>query len=342
MKKIITTILAAICIAAFAVGFTACGQKNVDNGDAVKLSLYMPDGAPALAVAKLMYEDKTIENVKPEYSVVAAETIQTYVTGENSKADLAILPVNAASKLLGNGENYKMLGTVTHGNLFLLSSKYDTQITTSNIIDLKGKTVGVVNLANVPGLTFKLILKDNGIEYNETAAFEEGVYLKAIDATAVGTLSDVDYYVVSEPAASTRAGAIKALNIVGNLQTLYGGDNGYPQAVLVAKNSVIDENAQFIQSFIAEVEANEQWLSSSETTGEMLFDTVKNHLPDGSTPSMNANQLNNKTILANCAIKFTAAALCKEEVNAFISKLIGVNANAAAQVSDSFFYTSTK
>ena len=60
-----------------------------------------------------------------------------------------------------------MLGTVTHGNLYILSAKSDKSITKDNIAELKGKTVGVVNLAAVPGLTFKLILNKYGIEYSD-------------------------------------------------------------------------------------------------------------------------------------------------------------------------------
>lgn len=333
MKKFLSTLAAVLCAAALAVGFTACGQTD-DNAE---LSVYVPDGAPALAVAQLMYEDKTMQNVKTEYNVVAAETIQTYVTGQTPKADLAVLPVNAASKLLGSGETYQMLGVVTHGNLFVLSAKTTEELTADTLGSLKGKTVGVVNLANVPGLTFKLILKDNGIAYNDEEVREDEVYLKAIDGTAVGALTDVDYYVAPEPAASTKANAMPTLNIVGSLQTLYGGDNGYPQAVLVAKTTVISRYPAYVNDFMDAVRDNATWLQSSAATGQLLYDTIAAHLP-GSEPSMNANQLNNKTILSNCAVNFVKAADCKEEVNAFLAKLIGVNPNMASAVSDSFYY----
>ena len=132
-----------------------------------KVKVYAPDGAPALALAKLMTEETAFgDSVEAEYNVVDASTIQTYVTGANPAADICVLPVNLAVKLLGSGEKYKLLGTLTHGNLYILS-KDGTPITRENISSLKGKTVGVVNLASVPGLTFKLILKNSGVEYTE-------------------------------------------------------------------------------------------------------------------------------------------------------------------------------
>lgn len=132
-----------------------------------KVKVYAPDGAPALGLAKLMAEDISFgEKVEMQYSIVDASLIQTFVAGANPAADICVLPVNLAVKLLGTGERYKLLGTLTHGNLYLLS-KDGTKITSENLSDLKGKTVGVINLAAVPGLTFKLILKNNGIDYAE-------------------------------------------------------------------------------------------------------------------------------------------------------------------------------
>ena len=336
MKKFLTSILAALTAAVLALGFTACAPQEESS----KFSVYMPDGAPALSMAQLMYEKNTIANCELEYNVVAADTIQGYVTGESPKADLCVIPVNLASKLLGNGENYKMLGTVTHGNLYILSAKTTEQLATSNLSTLKGKTVGVVNLANVPGLTFKIVLNDNKIAYNESGVAEDSVYLKAIDPTAVGTLSDVDYYVAPEPAASTKVNNNNlSLNFVGDLQELYGGENGYPQAVLVAKNDVISFNGgRFLQSFIQAVEGSAQWIMKTEVTGEMLYDTIVAHLPTGTTPSINANQLNNKTILSNCAISFVKATDCKQEVDSILSKFIAVKAGSASTVSQSFYY----
>lgn len=144
-------------------------ENNVPAvGNGGEISVYAPDGAPALALARLMAENLPVNGATTRYGIVDASTIQTFVTGASPKADICILPVNLAVKLLGNGEKYKMLATVTHGNLFILSNG-KPQITGDSIGSLKGKTVGVVNLAQVPGLTFKTILKDKGIKYKEPA-----------------------------------------------------------------------------------------------------------------------------------------------------------------------------
>lgn len=143
--------------------------ENVGNGGERydgKISVYAPDGAPALGLAKLMSADEVLNCTDIEYNVVNATTIQTFVTGAAPQADVCVLPVNLAVKLLGSAEKYKLIGTLTHGNLYMVSVGGE-EITKQNLSSLRGKTVGVVNLAQVPGLTFKSILNDNGIGFKE-------------------------------------------------------------------------------------------------------------------------------------------------------------------------------
>ncbi len=130
--------------------------------DTVKV--FAPDGAPALGIAKLLHNDSNEDNVT--YQIVPADSIASKVNGTSPEADICVLPVNLASKVLGSGANYKMLGTLTNGNLYMLS-KNGNAITKTNIASLKGKTVGIINLANVPGLMFKIILQKNNVNFTE-------------------------------------------------------------------------------------------------------------------------------------------------------------------------------
>lgn len=341
MKKFFVTLVCAVLAALTVVGFTACnGVKN----DPETVSVYMPDGAPALAFAESMSKSENDDGMKFEYHVVNAATIQTYVTGANPAADVCVLPVNAACMLLGSGENYKMLGTVTHGNLYMLKKANGEEITLDNLDTLVGKTVGVVNLAAIPGLTFKLILNDNNIEYNvvdnggDTAA--DKVNLMAVDP-ATGVIpsnASCDYFVVPEPAATTKVKATNgALSFAGDLQSLYGEENGYPQAVLVAKNSLIESHPEIIADLKQAATSNSAWLLDENTSAEMIVNAVTSHLTDGMAPTFTANNLN-KQVIEHCAIKFVSSADCKEEVKSFINKLIAVQSSASAVPSDTFFY----
>lgn len=144
MKHPVSLALGAVFLGAAALGLAACKQ---DADTDKTYSVYAPDGAPALALVNAI-EDKA---EKFEYHVVDSSTIQTYVTGEEPAADFCILPLNAASKVLGTGTTYQMLGTVTNGNLFFLSAEDNEDLTKDNLSTLVGKSVGVVQLPNVPG-----------------------------------------------------------------------------------------------------------------------------------------------------------------------------------------------
>ena len=131
-----------------------------------EVTVYMPDGAPALALAKMMSEDTEEDGIT--YKVVDPTLISTVVKyeDESKNADLCVMPVTAASKLLGKGDRYKMVGVVTHGNLFLIS-KDGEALSADNLASLQGKTIGVLKINEVPGLTLKAVLNKYNIPYEE-------------------------------------------------------------------------------------------------------------------------------------------------------------------------------
>ena len=335
MKKFLATAL-ALTIGAAACVFTACAGENDDG----TYTVYAPDGAPALALANAVNEDDD----RYDFRIVASNAITAQVQGEEPAADFCILPVNVAAKLLGKGETYQMLGTVTNGNMYLLTTGDNPGITTDNLSTLVGKTVGVVQLNNVPGLTFQAVLSRNDIDYqilgNDVEAASDKVNLQAFaDASTVTPASGCDYYLCPEPAATGKingtASSANPFKLAGSLQTLYDGENGYPQAVLVAKTSVIEEAKSVVDTFITYMEGSADFLASASAADVVAL--LEDCYTEGMTPSLNANNLN-ATVIANCSVYFTAAQDCKSRVNAFLAELIDLNAEFTSAVSDSFYY----
>lgn len=335
MKKFLATAI-ALTIGAAACVFTACAGENDDG----TYTVYAPDGAPALALANAVNEDDD----RYDFRIVASNAITAQVQGEEPAADFCILPVNVAAKLLGKGEVYQMLGTVTNGNMYLLTTGGNPEITTDNLSTLVGKTVGVVQLNNVPGLTFQAVLSRNDIDYqilgNDVEAASDKVNLQAFaDASTVTPASGCDYYLCPEPAATGKingtASSANPFKLAGSLQTLYDGENGYPQAVLVAKTSVIEEAKSVVDTFITYMEGSADFLASASAADVVAL--LEDCYTEGMTPSLNANNLN-ATVIANCSVYFTAAQDCKSRVNAFLAELIDLNAEFTSAVSDSFYY----
>ena len=327
---------AAVVLALGAFG-AGCGKEK----KAGEIYVYMPDGAPALALAGMMASDTETDGVS--YRVVDPTLIKTKVTAKDmdDNADLCVLPLTAATKLLGSAEKYQMLGAVTHGNLYMIA-KDGVQYTAENLSSLVGKTVGVIQLAEVPGLVFKTVLQKNGVEYNDLtgggAASDTAVNLRAITGPQeVGVATDVDCFVLAEPAVTAQSA--KGFSIVGDLQALYGGENGYPQAVLVAKNSVIEDKADWLDSFVQSLAVSTAWLQTAD--GASIVSAVSAHLEDGyATTSLKAPMLKAE-VLGRCGIWFERALDCGDDATAFLTAAKAVNAQQATLPEAAFYCSRT-
>lgn len=193
--------------------FYTPAEAQADEVAPEKISIASPDGAPALALVETIAKtsaDSDFQNA--DIKIVNAGSIVTYVTNsdENKNSDFCIMPVNAAAKLLGSGEKYVMLGTVTHGNLFIVSNDAEAQYTNKEQLQtLIGKTVGVIQIANVPGMVIKMILNKYEIPFTELNSGEtpaaDKVNLAGItDAAQVTPDGDYSAYVIAEPLVSLR------------------------------------------------------------------------------------------------------------------------------------------
>lgn len=306
--------------------FVGCSKPTPSTVD-----VYLPDGAPALALAYAMAEDTEEDGVN--YRIVAAETIAAYVSGKNEEtnADVCVLPVNLAAKLLGGGERYQLLGVVTHGNLFLLGE--GERIGKDNAEMLKGKTVGVVQLANVPGLVTKAALLNLGLSYQQlgdgVSLSKEKVNLKAVQPLADLKTLGVDYLVAGSPVAE-RLG----LPFAGSLQELYGEKNGYPQAVLVAKNGLIEEKGEWLKTFLERIKVGADWLKTAES--ETVYNAYSSRLSEGLTPAFSASVLTKQTI-ENANVYFTSAQESKAEILEFLGRIKEAGAGEFA-LDETFFY----
>ena len=334
MKRFLTIVLGLI-MALSIVCFSACSG----NGDNKGLTLYAPDGAPALSIARLINDKNIIKNL--DVKIIDAKEITSKVSGENPVADVCILPVNIASKVLGNANTYQMLGVVTNGNLFIMKKGAGDNVTTSNINTLVGKTVGVIQIAGVPGVTFKAILKSNNLEWTEGNQAVDSTKVNLVGlsgGTEVKPTSSCDYFVVPEPAATTKQNATSgALTIVGSLQQLYGeNENGYPQAVIVAKKSVISSNYNMVKQIVNSFSDNVNWLKDENTSKETIVNAVISGFEKEMNATFSAQNLND-AVIDNCAIRFTDGILAKSSVLAYLSKINEVTNNSFGTPVDDFF-----
>lgn len=163
------------------------------------VKVFMPDGATALALSPLMSKKTEIGGADIKYTVVPSSLIaQKVTTGE---ADLAVVPSNLAAKLYNKNGKYKLVATLTHGNLYIVGGDMQGAET------FAGKTVGVIGEGQVPDLVFRYILKRKGIAYVRSDSAAEGkvavrYYADGGAIIQALKLGQIDFGLLAEPAAS--------------------------------------------------------------------------------------------------------------------------------------------
>ena len=115
MKRALTVILSVMMLAFGAVAFAACGDGNEenDNGGNTSVEVYLPDGTPALAMAKAMTEGVDIEGYDVNFHIIAAGNIGTVFTATD--ANLAIMPTIGAATNFTKGTEIQLVSTNVFG-----------------------------------------------------------------------------------------------------------------------------------------------------------------------------------------------------------------------------------
>ena len=135
-------------------------QATAQGEGSGELQLFVPDGAPALAVAKLIAEKGTltVAGYTVKVNIVPANQIATHMA--KGDGDIVIMPANGGVNLVATkGAEYKFLCSNTRGILYMIGM---TEGTVSPE-DLAGKTVGCIGQGAVPQYAFEKILSANGL-----------------------------------------------------------------------------------------------------------------------------------------------------------------------------------
>lgn len=269
MKKKLTAVMLLVALVLSIGLLTACNKDdNKGNGNDVTLTFAAPEGTPALAIARLITDNKSISGKNVNYKIVNPSNIAKEM--QAGLSDLVIMPVNAGATLINKGADYKLVSVAVDGSLYLVGKNIDEAAKTLTIDDIKGKKIACIGQQGVPGLVFRYILKENNINIvddvknlNDTSVYVQyaGDGLQA--KTAVENKS-VDYAVVGEPAATTFK--IKfGFNAQMDLQAEYkkvSGKDTYPQAGIFVKSSLASDTA-FMDALFAALKASKEWVKNN-------------------------------------------------------------------------------
>lgn len=325
MKKFISLVCAAVTSCALVLPLNGCGSD--DN----TVHVYMPDGAPAIALAALM--DSGYKGF--DFTVVPSEEIGGVVS--NGTADMAIMPIDAAAKLYIGKVDIVMLSVNTHGNLYMVGR--DENVTLN---DLKGQRLGVIGQGSVPDNTLRMLLNSARLEYQTSETAVSGKvalsYAAAPNLIQKYKNGQLDYILLGEPAVTNAVKATSgkiAMDMREQWFMAFGGE--FPQACLVAKGSLIDDRKSDVNKFLAAVKASDGW---AELNPEKALKAIENNMKKGNETTLKAL---NADIIKRCNIKTVSAEDSREVCNTYFEKLHTLRADlldkpVLPQVPDFDFY----
>lgn len=234
-----------------------CGvNKDVTIDEVKEINFVVPDGLPAISIAKMIKEEPEFQkgyNVNYNIEKVP-DNIATSIM--KSEADIAIVPSNIPAISYNKNGDYKIAGTVGWGSFYIVSTD-----NSQSIDDLKGKEIYNIGKGLTPDIITKAILKNNNIDPDKDVNLS---YVGGVTEIAPVILSGkANYAVLPEPALSTVLSKKDNLNILLDLNEEWKKENdseyGYPQATIIIKKDLIENNNKLVEKILREIENSTIW-----------------------------------------------------------------------------------
>lgn len=257
MKRKLSIILSIILIIAI---FTGCNSNIKSENNSINeeknINFTVPDGLPAISIAKLIKENPEIKKgYNINYSIEqSSENITTSVM--KSEPDIVIVPSNLSATAFNKTGEYKIAGTVGFGS-FYIGSVNNNQ----TVEDLKGKEVYNIGKGLTPDIITKSILKGMGIDPDKDINFS---YVDGVNELAPIILSGkTQYAVLPEPALSTVQSKNENFNVILNLneewKKINKSEYGYPQATIIIKKELIENDREFVDGLLNKIKESIDW-----------------------------------------------------------------------------------
>jgi NitT/TauT family transport system substrate-binding protein len=267
MKKKLSLLLV---IALSILTFMGCGSNNAAQNEAKKQStenkdikFVTPDGLTAMAVAKLIKEKPEVkEGYNINYTIEqSSDSLVTSVM--KSEPDVAIVPSNVAATVYNKNQEYKIAGTIGFGSFYIGTTNENQTIN-----DLKGKEVYNIGKGLTPDIIARAILKDKGIDIDKDINFS---YVNTVNELAPIILAGkTQYAVIPEPALSTVQSKNDKFNIMLDLneewKKINNSQYGYPQSTIIVKKELCENDKEFVNELLKQVEEAEKWANNNKET----------------------------------------------------------------------------
>ena len=313
MKKhaLLLTLLSSVALTGCKITLFGRTFKFFEKENKINCKIVVPTGAPAIAMAAFAMTEN-FETVTDPSTIVPMMA--------SGQVDVVVLPTNVgATAITVKKVPFKMLCTVTFGNLYVASTGKDTD----GVMDANDYIVSFQKGA-VPDKIFHYVHGDdldNALHYVSSAA-EAAKCLKT-GKNLSDESAEVDYVVLAEPAMTTVLSSTPTASVYEDLQSKYKEKSGgliLTQASVFVKDSLDQELVQ--EGIYGTLkESVEKMVNDTETMKTLMNLVSDPETVFGVKPEVAANVTNNGNRMG---LGLKKASEIKTDVNQFLS-IFGVN-----------------
>ena len=323
MKKYLAIFVAVIILASLCAMCACNNNQNTSNGEnepqnpSQKATMYVPDGAPALSVAKLINDKKVGNTTVNTVITTGEEVVAKCGSGE---ADMAVLPTNAAVNICTKRSDYLLFSVNVYGVLYIVGTEH-----IDSISELQGQTLYSIGLGNTPQYVFETICDKQGVSYNGG----DGITVEyKTDASSIIPLvikGDVKFALIGEPAVTQLKSKKATVKTLFDLQELWQSATdsdvkGYPQASMIVKKDLLTDD--FAKELMQALTANSAYITKNcDKLSQLLVNA-------GSTLTVSYTT----DLLDRCNLTVISAAKAKADINKYLSTF------GISSISDSIYY----
>lgn len=333
MKKSLVILL--VLLSLFSIG---CQPENITEGEILDIYVAVPDGAPALAIAKMIREDAQFEGYNIHYNIITGGATEISAAVTSNQANILIAPTNLGAILynrLKETTDVKLIGNEFNSLLYLIG----TEDNITELEQLKGQVVYIIGQGATPDLTFQYILNESDIAFEVTdipSSTSIGIQYVADASVLLPQLKQnlIKFAILGEPAVT------KAINQMGcyelfSLNELWNNvtntEQGFPQASFFAIGDILaSEHQPLINWFIDKTIENVTWVEDNPSLAQETLVLAGWVTPIDLDLSL----------IQRCNMEYIPAQIAKESINDYLNVLFSMNpvTVGGALPGDDFYY----
>lgn len=243
--------------------------NNTDTVDPQILRIFSMKGPTSMGLVKLLQDNEAGNclNTYESTMVTAADEVIAAIAGK--KADIAMLPANAAATLYNKAAGFRVVAINTLGVLYIVENGSTIQ----SLDDLAGKTICLTGKGTTPEYALRYLLAESGLEDTVTLEFKS----EAAEVVAAMTENVETIGLLPQPFATSACAQNTDLRIALDLTDEWASitdESILITGVTLVRTEVLESNPDAVAAFLAEYTASIDYVNANPAEASVQIETL--------------------------------------------------------------------